>query len=109
MTGKSLLTLGALALVTVSLAFAKTYDIDLLGPARAGNVELKAGDYKLKVEGSQAVFTDEHGKSVSVPVKVETNTKKFPATQLETSNQNGIDSIQAIDLGDSSTRLTVGQ
>lgn len=109
MTVKSILTVGAMALATVGLASAKTYDIELLGQAKAGNVELKPGEYKLKVEGSQATFTDEHGKSFTVPVKVENTSTKFGATQLETATQNGTAIIQAIDLGDSHTRITVGQ
>jgi hypothetical protein len=109
MTGKSLLTLGALTLATVGLASAKSYDVDLVANAKAGTVELKPGEYKLKVEGSQATFTDQNGKSVTVPVKVENSDKKFSDTRIETANQNGMDTIQAIDLGGSETRLNLGQ
>jgi hypothetical protein len=107
--GKSLLTFGLVALATVGIAAAKSYDIDLLAATKAGTVELKPGEYKLKIEGSQAVFTDTHGKSVTVSVKVESGEKKFGATRIETANQNGMDTIQAIDLGDSNTRVTIGQ
>jgi hypothetical protein len=110
MTGKSLLIVGALTLSSLGIASAKSYDIVLNAPARAGATELKPGDYKLKVEGSQAVFTDaENAKSVSVPVKVENSDKKFNNTAVESTNQNGMDTIQAIDLGGSNTRLTLGQ
>jgi hypothetical protein len=110
MTGKSLLIVGALTLSSLGIASAKSYDIVLNAPARAGATELKPGDYKLKVEGSQAVFTDaENAKSVSVPVKVENSDKKFKNTAVESTNQNGMDTIQAIDLGGSNTRLTLGQ
>ena len=44
------------------------------------------------------------GQFFSVP---ENNPTKFGATALETANQNGMDTIQAIDLGDSPTRLSV--
>lgn len=105
---KSLLIIAAIA--TAGLASAKTYDIQLLGPAKAGNVELKPGEYKLKIEGSRATFTAaQNHESFTVPVKVENATTKFPATQLETASQNGMDVIQAIDLGDSHTRITVAQ
>ena len=109
MAAKSFLTLGALALSIAGLAFAKSYDIDLLATTKAGAVELKPGVYKVKVEGSQAVFTDARGKSVTVPVRVENGDKKFGSTRIESASQNGADTIQAIDLGDSSTRLVVGQ
>jgi predicted RNA binding protein YcfA (HicA-like mRNA interferase family) len=109
MSAKSFLTLGALAVAMAGFAFAKSYDVDLLTGAKAGTVELKPGVYKVKVEGSQALFTDSHGKSVTVPVKVENGDKKFGSTRIESATQNGADTIQAIDLGDSNTRLVVGQ
>jgi len=110
MTVKSILIVGAMSLATVGFALAKSYDIQLLGPAKAGNTELKAGEYKLKVEGSQVTFTDaQTRRSVTVPVKVKNSERKFSSTELETDNQNGVDIIQSIDLGDSHTQLALGQ
>jgi len=89
---------------------AQNLDIVLSSPAKAGATELKPGDYKLKVEGSQAVFTDaQNAKSVSVPVKIENSDKKFDNTTVESTNQSGMDNIHAIDLGGSNTRLNLGQ
>jgi hypothetical protein len=110
MTGKSLFIFGALALSSLGIASAKSYDIVLDAPAKAGATELKPGEYKLKVEGSQAVFTDaQNAKSFSVPIKIENSDKKFNYTAVESSNQDGMENIHAIDLGGSSTRLTLGQ
>jgi hypothetical protein len=110
MTGKSLLIVGALTLSSLGIASAKSYDIVLSAPAKAGATELKPGDYKLKIEGSQAVFTDaENAKSVSVPVRVENSDKKFNNTVVESTSQDGMDNIHAIDLGGSNTRLNLGQ
>ncbi|MGA2879584.1 MAG: hypothetical protein ABSG13_11590 [Bryobacteraceae bacterium] len=110
MTGKSLLIVGALALSSLGIASAKSYNIVLETPVKAGTTELKPGEYKLKVEGSQAVFTSaKDDKSLSVPVKIENSDKKFNDTLVETTNQGGMDAIQAIDLGGTHTRLTVGQ
>jgi hypothetical protein len=110
MNGKSLLIVGALTLASLGIASAKSYDITLSAPAMAGATELKPGEYKLKVEGSQAVFTDtENAKSFSVPVKVENSDKKFSYTSVESTNQDGMDQIKAIDLGGSNTRLSVGR
>lgn len=110
MTAKSLLIVGALTLSSLGIASAKSYDITLTAPAMAGATELKPGDYKIKVEGSQAVFTQaQDSKSVSVPVKVENADKKFDYTLVESTNQAGMDQIHAIDLGGSNTRLRVGQ
>ncbi len=111
MNPKTLLIVGAITLASLSIASAKTYDIFVDQPTKAGVNELKPGEYKVKVEGSQAVFTDaQNGKSsVTVPVKIENSDKKFDNTALETSNQNGAPNIQAIDLGGSNTRLTLGK
>jgi hypothetical protein len=110
MTGKSLLIVGALTLSSLGIASAKSYDIILDHAAKAGATELKPGEYKLKVQGSQAVFTDsQNSKSFQVPVKVENSNRKFDNTSVETNNQGGVASIQAIDLGGSRTRLMVRQ
>lgn len=108
MTAKSLFIIGAVTLSSLGIASAKSYDIVLASPAMAGANELKPGDYQLKVEGSQAVFKDQQSsKSVSVPVQVENSDRKFPFTSVESTNQNGMDNIRAIDLGGSNTRLTL--
>jgi hypothetical protein len=104
MTTRSLLIVGALTLSSLGVASAKTFDVILAAPAMAGSTELKAGEYKLKVEGTQAIFTD-GSKSFTVPVKVENADHKFGQTSVETTNQNGMDNIQAIDLGGSNTKL----
>ncbi|HEX4274317.1 MAG TPA: hypothetical protein VHZ74_03130 [Bryobacteraceae bacterium] len=111
MTAKSLLIVGALGLATMGIASAKSYDVVLASPAKAGTTELKAGEYKLKVEGTQATFTDvQTSKSVTAPVKVGSAPQKFAATTVETSAGGGdMDNIKAIDLGGSTMKLEFGQ
>jgi len=113
MTSKSLLriaSIGALGLASIGFASAKSYDFTLSAPTMAGNIELKPGVYKLKVEGSQAVFTDvQSAKTFTAPVKIETSGQKFGETALETSNSGDMDHIQAINLGGSNTKLEFGQ
>ena len=58
MTKRSLLLLGVLAMVTLPIASAKSYDIAFSGPTMVGNTQLPAGEYTLKVEGSNAVITN---------------------------------------------------
>src|SRR5579871_5361601 len=61
------------------LAFAsKTYEISLVNTTKAGNVELKAGAYRVKVNGSTAVFTSmSSDQEYTVEVKTESAAKKF--------------------------------
>ena len=76
----------------------------------AGNTELKAGEYRLKVEGTQAVFTDAKDfKSTRVPAKIENGARKFDQTTVESTSQNGMENIQEIDLGGSTTRVEFGR
>ncbi len=109
MNAKSLLIVGALTLASIGVASAKSYDVILSAPAMAGSTELKPGEYKVKVQGSEAVFTDQSSKSFSVPVKIENGNKKFGYTSIESTNNGGMDTIKAIDLADSNTRLTIAR
>lgn len=105
-----MLIIGALALSSLGIASAKSYDIRLYATTRLGANELKAGDYTIKVEGSEVIFKAAQGsKSFTVSVKMEQNDKKFDHTTLESTNEGGMDTIHAIDLGGSNTRLEIGQ
>jgi len=106
MNFKSLLIVGALTLTSIGVASAKSYDVVLSATSRVGNTELKAGEYKLKLDGSMATFIDQDSKTYTVPAKVETANKKFQATTIETSSNAGdMDTVTAIDLGGSNTKL----
>jgi hypothetical protein len=109
MTTKSLLCIGTLALA--SLLSAKSYDIVLSAPTKAGSVELKPGEYSLKLKGSNAVFTNvETGKSFTAPVKVQAGSKKFDNTAVDTTKEsNGTEDMTTIELGGSTTQLQLGE
>jgi hypothetical protein len=101
-----ILLVGALTLASLSLASAKTYDIILTQASKAGNVQLAAGEYHLKIQGSNAVFTNlDNNKSFTVPVKVENAEKKFDQTAVDTNDANGSTTVQSIELGGSTTKL----
>ena len=109
MTTKSLILTGALALSSLSIAGAKTYDITLSSPAKAGNVELRAGEYKVMVEGSNAVFMNVRtAQKFTAPVKIENTGKKHDYTKVESNKQNGTENIKAIELGGSDETLEFG-
>ena len=110
MTKRFLLWGAALLLSTVAIASAKSYDVVLTSKANAGSVQLAAGEYKLKVDGSNAIFTggDKH-QTVTVPVKVETMETKFTSTSLDTEKQGDSLQITSIELGGSTTKLKFGK
>jgi len=103
---KKFMVVAALALSSLTIVSAKTYEIILSGPTKAGNITLKPGQYQLKVNGSNAVFTEVNGsKSFTTPVKVETGDKKFNDTRVQSSKDGDTDKIEEIDLGGSKTKL----
>ena len=106
MSKRSFLTVGALALSFVFVASGKSYDIVLSSPTKAGSAVLPAGEYRLKVEGSNAVFKSSNtAKTFTAPVKIENAQRKHEETAVETTNQNGTKRLEAIDLGGSTTTL----
>jgi len=110
MKNKILLWGAALTFSTVAMANPKTYDIMLDSSAKAGSAQLAPGEYKLKVEGSNAVFTAMHDrKSVTVPVKVENSNTKYKQTAVDTAKQGDTVQITAIELGGSKTKLEFHQ
>jgi hypothetical protein len=103
---KKSLAVAILAVCSLTIASAKSYDIILSGPTKAGTVELKPGQYKLKVEGTNAVFTDVNStKSFTTPVKVESADQKYDETRVQTTKEGDEEHIQEIDLGGSKTKL----
>ena len=110
MTNKLTLWIATAALSTVAFAAPKTYSVVVSTPMKAGSAQLAAGDYKVKVEGANAVFTDQHTRaSVTVPVKVENGAEKFHSTAVDTTKQGDTTQITSIELGGSNTKLEFGK
>jgi hypothetical protein len=94
-----------LALLGVSLASAKTYTFTVADPAQAGEVQLKPGEYSLKLDGSQVVLMDRAGRRIDTTAKVESADRKFDQTVISISKVDGTNRIQAIQLGGSKNRV----
>ena len=109
MSGKSLLLVCALALSLVGIASAASYHVTLSAPAKVGTAQLKPGEYDIKINGSQAIFTSEDYVKTTVAVVVERSDKKFDSTSVEATQKDGMDNIVSITLGGSNTRLKFGQ
>jgi hypothetical protein len=106
MKKKLSLLAGVFVLATLAFASAKTYTVSLTHPSKAGSTQLTAGEYKLKVDGANAVFTDlRTSKSVTVPVKIETGEKKFPFTAVDSTQDGATERINSIQLGGSTTKI----
>jgi hypothetical protein len=106
MTKRSLLLLGVLAMSILSIASAKSYTIAFTGPTIVGSTQLQAGEYTLKVDGTNAVFTKvDSNKSVTAPVKIENADKKYATTSIKTTQEGDAQHIDNIQLGGSTTTL----
>jgi opacity protein-like surface antigen len=105
---KKLLLTSALALSFLSLASAaKVYEIKLSRPTKVGNVQLKPGQYRLKINGGNAVFIEvETSKSFTTPAKLEDTDQKFDQTVVDTSVTDGMAKVKDIQLGGSKTKLS---
>ena len=103
---KKIFLAGVLSLASLTIVSAKSYEIVLSAPTKAGNVQLKPGQYTLKVQGTNAIFTSvDTAKSYTTPVKVENGNTKFDSTKIQSSKQGETEQIQEIDLGGSKTKL----
>jgi hypothetical protein len=103
---QSILCVGILALSTSAFARTKSYNVSFSEPVKAGSITIDPGKYKLTVDGSSAVFDNTaNGKTLSVPVKVESMSRKFNDTSWQTRDQNGARVLQSMDLGGSTTKL----
>ncbi len=106
---KKLFTVGILAVCSLTVASAKNYEISLSSVTKVGNVQLKAGQYTLKVDGDKAVFTFvETSKQFTVPVKVQTVDKKFDSTRVDANKEGNVDVVKDIELGGSKNKIEFG-
>jgi hypothetical protein len=90
-----------LAILVASMAgAASSYKVTLPSDLSAGDVQLKAGEYILTLEGKQAVLRK--GKeSFQIPAIVEKNDKKFQETLLELAGSK----ILSIDVGGTDMKI----
>jgi hypothetical protein len=103
---KTFILAGVLSLSAICFAGTKSYEINLAAPAKAGSVTLAKGTYKVSLQGTNAVFTDEKThQTFTAPVKVGTSTKKYQFTAVDTAPDQGAEKITSIELGGSMTQI----
>jgi hypothetical protein len=76
-------------LAGLPVASAKSFDVSIAEPTVVHNLRLKPGEYRLKLEGSNAIFTDPDGNSFKTAVNIEQETKKFSNTEVLSTNDAG--------------------
>jgi len=99
---KLLVCLGTVAMAWASAT--KSYDVTLSNPAQVSGTELKAGTYKVVLEGDKAMIHS--GKvSVEAPVTVQEGDQKFSATSVRYVVVDGKYRIKQIQLSGTKTML----
>lgn len=99
---KFMFTFATLALAVASAA--STYHISLFQPSTIGGKVLKAGDYKIELNGDKALIKS--GKTtVEAPVKVENGTQKYDTTSVRYTTASGKSEVDEIRLGGTTTKL----
>ncbi|HWE53228.1 MAG TPA: hypothetical protein VG273_25780 [Bryobacteraceae bacterium] len=96
-----LFCLAALSLGIASAA--TTYDVTLPDNVTVGKTQLKAGEYKVEIQGAKAVFTIGK-KTVQVPATLEKNEQAFGSTVFVSKRSK----LTEIDLGGTQDKIVFG-
>jgi len=95
-TPKIMLIFGTLALAVASAATHRLTFNDLVW---LGQNQLKAGDYRLEIKGTQAIIMGDHKKEIAVPVTIEKASQKFDTTSFLTQEIGGKSELTEIRIG----------
>ena len=91
-------------MLALAVASAKTYWVTLYQPSVVAGTELKAGEYRMDVDGNQVRI--KNGKlAVETAVKVEENGEKYARTSIRYSNDDGKYTVQEIRLANTNVKL----
>ncbi|SRR5258707_5852783 len=94
-----------LGTVAMSVMNAATYRVSLHEKTVVAGTELKPGDYKLDLNGSDLRISMGNKMMVETKVKVETNGGKFASTSVRYDNAGGKYQMREIRLGGTNTLL----
>lgn len=101
---RNLIALFVLFAVAVAWA-AAGYNVTLSKPAVVGGAEIKAGNYKLELNGDKAVL--KNGKTtIEADVTVEAAPNKFDSTSACCLGEDGKYRLQEIRVGGTTTKVT---
>ena len=78
----------------------------LSSAAKIGTAELSPGEYRLVVDANKAVLTElKTGKLIELEAKIEQGEQKANATQVHTTQVDGVSQIREIRIGGSKTKV----
>jgi len=89
----------------MSIASAASFKVSFVEPSVVKGQNLKPGEYQLNVKDNSVVITQGKQK-VEVPAKVEDTHQKYSRTRVLYNENKGKFTIQEIELGGTTTKLT---
>ena len=104
MLSKKLL-IGFAALGMGIASAASEYKIDLPQVTHVGSTELKAGKYKVEVDGNKAIFKSGKEVVAQSAVTVENGKEKYAYTSVSTNASN----LQSISVGGTNMKIVLGK
>lgn len=95
------------ALAAGAYARPKTYSVSMPEQVEVGTVALKPGNYRLRLDGSTAVFLNDDAKEVAkAPVTVTNTDRKFAHTEVLYSRKaDNTEKLTGVDLGGTKMKL----
>lgn len=94
------------AVLGLSAASAKSYQIQLDSTSKAGNLTLQPGRYEVVVDASRVRFKSVNsGKYMESQGRLESTDKTFPQTSINASKEGSASEIHQINLGGTKTRI----
>lgn len=104
MTTKTLKLFALFLSVALMVASAASYNVTLFQPSVLAGKELKAGEYKVTMEGDKAIISMGKQK-VEAPAKIETADSKYSSTSVRYTTEDGKMKIQEIRLGGTNQKV----
>lgn len=93
-------------ILTPAASADQSYKVTLGSPAKVKDADLRAGQYKITIDGPKVTFTEVNsGKMFELAAKVESVDKKFDTTEIHTRKGEGGAQISEIRIGGSKTRI----
>lgn len=94
------------AVAGLSVAGAKSFDVTFTSPAVLGSMEVPAGQYQLKLDGSKVTLINPYnGKKMEADATVQAMPTKFSETVVQSKHVDGKDLVDEIQLGGTKTAL----
>jgi hypothetical protein len=104
MTSKTFKFFALFLSVALMVASAASYNVTLFQPSVLAGKELKAGEYKVTLDGDKAIISMGKQK-VEAPAKIETADSKYSSTSVRYTTEDGKMKIQEIRLGGTNQKV----